>query len=313
MNNQTQTKANNEPLWNGLEDDIINRISGAIEEVNSIRSLEKLEEDKRTAGNVLAELSSMINLDLKDLDQSVLDGLGPILSNFRELRGNPLGLQDLRQRVERDILAHQKAVEARKGTVYNLVRLLRTDGTVQAPKLTTSNAQSKALPTGMNYGNIGQVEILQFKGLQKSIDITGYSNERDAIAALHNPASHDVVFQGKDLGEGERVNHKKRGTQVQEPTAFWSKLGLVDYDVPEGWVVIGLFSKSNKLRMSVPVEVKNIITTNTSIFARQRPEEGDSIKYLNVVLSDRARVDSAIESKSTKWTAKLGSVFAKKK
>ena len=70
---------------------------------------------------------------------------------------------------------------------------------------------------------------------------------------------------------------------------------------------------TGKLNMSVPLEVKDIITANTAIFARQRPEEGGNIKFLNVVLSDRAKADSAIKAKATKWTPKLGSVFAKKK
>jgi len=41
-------------------------------------------------------------------------------------------------------------------------------------------------------------------------------------------------------------------------------------------------------------------TREPRFIARQRPEEGGNIKFLNVVLSDRAKADSAIKSKATK-------------
>ena len=139
---------------------------------------------------------------------------------------------------------------------------------------------------------------------------TASMSKMDISSALQTPTAAEIMFRDEDLGEDERPVYLKRGTQVPDEAAFWSKLGYESFSIPTGFITVGLFN-GKKLKAAVPVPVKDICRTNTSVFSFHTPEAGDSIKYLSVVIQDRNTMKDAVDSTSTKWSAKLASVLKK--
>ena len=312
MTNSTIKARNNAP-FSDMESSIRDEIFNGLEDVRQVRKASKREDDKRTAQSVIRELGHLIGMDLEGLPQEVIDAIGPTINQInmhKDVLSNPLAMQDFKQRVTLEIEQHTKVIAQRKAVCYNLIRGLRKDGTVTDTRLICDNPVSK-LPTGVTYATLAPVELLQYAGIQKSCDVGGYSNERDAVAALHTPTAAEIMFRDEDLGEGERPVYVKRGNQVPDEAAFWSKLGYETFNIPIGWIIVGLFN-GKRFKASAPVRVKDICRASTHVFTFQTPEAGDTIKYLSVIVEDRAMAVDAVASSSTKWSANLATVLKKK-
>ena len=71
----------------------------------------------------------------------------------------------------------------------------------------------------------------------------------------------------------------------------------MSFNVLNGYLIVGLFN-GKKLKATIPIRAKDITRTNSSAF-------------LTAIIQDRKVMQDAVDSTSTRWSAKLASVLKK--
>ena len=294
MDNQTKANSN---LFSDQENSVRDQIFGALEVIEDSKRASKVEQEQELANSMRHELSEALNLDLDGVSQSIIDSLAPSLANWNQVRSNPLGLQDLRQRVLKDIEDAQAQIEQREGVQYNLVRCIRKDKTVTASRITSDNPVSK-LPTATVYRDFS-VELMQFSKVEISNPVDGFKSEAEALSTLETPVSDAIVF------EREAV---KRGSQAISKEDFWTAHDIVSFSAPQGFVCVAMFNKK-RVKKVITVSLTEINNANVSAFGHVAIEEGDKVMYLDMILSSPSDAKAAIAHKGTKWVAAFDKVL----
>jgi hypothetical protein len=294
--NNSNTKANSN-LFSDQENSVRDQIFGALEVIETSKRASAVEEEQALANSMRHELSEALNLDLDGVSQSIIDSLAPSLANWNQVRSNPLGLQDLRQRVLKDIEDAQDQINQRQSVNYQLVRCIRKDKTVTASRITSDNPVSK-LPTATVYRDFS-VELMQFSKVEISNPVDGFKSEAEALSTLQTPVSDAFVFERETV---------KRGSQAMSRVDFWKGFNIVSFSAPQGYIVVSLQNKK-RIKKMITISLAEINNANVSAFGHVAIEEGDKVMYLDMILSSPSDAKAAIAHKGTKWVASFDKVL----
>lgn len=276
-NMSTKTYTNHQRAINQLSDNDINELTRGLEDIAEVKRQREQSQREFDASGKRQALELALGRPLVGIPEEALVELADVIVNIHHIRRDPLALQDLKARLEREVKAVEEREAFRKSIQYTCTRLLAGTDKATHHKITHDYVKpSGRFKKSFAYNNFGSVSLIEFSGVQKTT-ADGFSNERAASDLLAPPTSAPTLF--KD--DRTQYLHKSDVNRID----FWQSLGFNFVNRPRGVVVAALVNDGS-IRAKQIVDLDELHYASTGAFTCG-PQVGDHIEWLNVIFHDQ--------------------------
>ena len=271
------------------EETIINRLQAGLESIERDRQNQIAKSEMENAQSMRHQLSELLGRPVDSVPQHIIDGIGGVLSNWTQVRSNPLALQDLRARVLADITAAERADAERRAVTYTAYRLVRKDKTATNHVLSSSHKRSK-LPGVRTYNDLPPVHLTALSKVEIASQ-KGFEGERQATQLLQNKESAKVLFGDAEI----------RGERVCDLPQVWDRLGYEYHLRPKGWCVVAIRRADGAIEQPTAITVDELHSVASTRLFSVEVKLGDSIVYSSTMYDDQMDAKYVIETNRVRY------------